>query len=250
MKTLSVILIILSLCSIACNQRKSNNTMHQKVDTSIIVPLAQKNDKPIVLNRPPIDSDVDSFMTCRTKESFYNLDKRYDMADKTNELLFYAIVAADKFNISHAYYNISGSLTNYFSYMSISIHSKEIATHYLLKGSKKGDKACTEVYEAIDQHIKKELQKLFLPENDKGNSIVAYKAKSLMGNIDDYNQLKNHLIEKKPEELLYYSYIMADRYDYEPARKDIIDVMEKGYKKYGLGKMGQDAKYFCSFFQD
>ena len=79
---------------------------------------------------------------------------------------------------------------------------------------------------------------------------MEYKAKSLMGNIGNYNQLKNHLIEKKPEELLYYSYIMADRYDYEPARKDIIDVMEKGYKKYGLGKMGQDAKYFCSFFQD
>ena len=251
MKPLSYIFIIIIFCCIACNQKNSSNTIHQKADTSFIVPLAPKDEKPIVLNRPPKDSDVDSFMTCRTRESLKNLVLRHGEADTMNELLFYAIVAADKFKIPHAYYHIAGCLTNYFSYISVGNHSKEIAIFFLKRGVTKNDESCLETYESLDKHTEKEVRKLWIPEKNKANPIVAYKANSLHGNIEDYNKLKKHLIENnKPEELLYYSYIMADRFDYEPARKDIVDVIEKGYDKYKLGKSGKDAKYFCSFFQD
>ena len=251
MKSLSVILaIILSLC-ITCNQKSPNNTMCQESDTSIIIPLAPKDAEPIILNRPLNDNDIDSFMTYRTPESFKNLVIRYGKADTMNELLFYSIVAADKFKMSRGYYNIAGCITNYFSYMSIGNYSTEIAVHYLIKGLNNKDKSCLEVYESLDKHLEKEIGKLWIPEKHKENPIVVYKANSLKGNIDDYNQLKKYLIEKdKPEDLLFYSYIMADRYGYEPARNDVVDAMNRGYKKYGLGKMGQDAKYFCSFFQE
>ncbi len=253
MKLEFIILPIILLCAFSCEQKKSANSNYQKSDTSFIVPFAPRDKTPIIINnnRPPTENDVDSFMTYKTRESYYNLNKRYDMADCMNEFLFFAVVAADKFNISHAYCHIAGCLTNYFSYISISTHSKEIATYYLKRGALKKDESCINKYKSIDKYLERETRKLWIPEKNISNPIVSYKANSLLGKIEDYNQLKQYLMEKdKPEDLLFYSYIMADRYGYEPARNDVVDAMNRGYKKYKLGKLGKDAKYFCSFFQE
>lgn len=251
MRSFYIILLFVPFFCLTCSQKKNNNAIHQKPDTSCIVPLASMEKKPIFLNRSPIDSDVDSFMTSRTSESFNHLSFRYLKADVMNELLFYAIVAADKFKISRGYYNIAGCITNYFSFFSIGSHSKEIATCYLKKGAEKRDELCINVYESLDKHLKAERQKLWIPEKNIKDSVVAYKTHSLMGNVDNYNKLKNNLIENNQyEQLLYYSYIMADRYDYKPARKDIIDILQGSYDKYGLGEFGEDTRYFCSFFQN
>jgi hypothetical protein len=72
-----------------------------------------------------------------------------------------------------------------------------------------------------------------------------------MGSISDYNKLKETLLkEGKYDYLLYYSYIMAERYKYNPAKKDIIDIINKAYKKYNLGGYGKEVVFFCSYFEN
>lgn len=250
MKYLCVILAASMLSCISCNVGKNGNGIYQNADTSLKIPFAYSEKKPIILNKTPTDIDVDSFMIDGTSGSYKRLATRYMKVDTMNELLFYAIVAVDKFKIARGYYNIAGCLTNYFSYMTIGHHSKEIATHYLIKGLRNNDETCSEVYVSLDKHLRNERRKLWIPKKNLNDPIVEYKANSLMGNIDDYNELKRSLVENKQyERLLYYSYIMADRYDYKPARKDVIDILRTSYQKYGLGEFGEDAKYFCGFFE-
>ena len=50
--------------------------------------------------------------------------------------------------------------------------------------------------------------------------------------------------------LFYYSYIMADRYDYLPAKKDVIAIINRLYKEYHLEPIDKDTQYFCSFFKE
>ena len=251
MKPLFVSLLLCSFLHIACSRNNSNNTMRQNDDMSLTMLHAPAVDEPITLNRPPIGNDIDSFVTCRTPESYNNLCLRYNMADTMNEFLFFAIVAADKFNNSHAYYDIAGCLTNYFSYFSIGSNSKVIAIHYLRQGAKKKDESCIKAIEFLNIHIEKELRKLWIPDGKKENHLTHLKAKSLLGNVDDYIKLKRTLmVSNQLEQLLYYSYIMADRYNYEPARQDVMHAMKKGYEKYDLGEFGEDAKYFCSFYHE
>ena len=247
MKYLYVILVFVLLFSVSCISRRSNNYLSQKTDSSFVVPLAPIEKKPIIFNSPPTESDIDSFIVNKTPESFKNLWYHYNEADLLFEILFFAFVAADKFEITKGYLEIAGCLTNYFTYMSIGGHSKEIATHYLRKGANKS-KSCAETYKSLS--FVKQDAKLWLPEKHKGNSILTLKVNSLLGNIDDYIKLKKYLIENNQSELLlYYSYIMADRYNYKPANKDINDIFKINYQKYGLGTFGEDTKYFCCFFQ-
>jgi hypothetical protein len=121
-----------------------------------------------------------------------------------------------------------------------------MASHYLKIGSQKED-LCAEAYNSLDK--RKDNAKMWIPKRNK-SSIADLKANSLMGSIQDYNKLKSVLLhEDQYDYLLYYSYIMAERYNYIPAKKDIIDIIDRAYKKYGLGKYGKDTQYFCSFFK-
>jgi len=43
--------------------------------------------------------------------------------------------------------------------------------------------------------------------------------------------------------------IMADRYDYLPAKKDVVTIIDRFYKEYSLGPVDKDTEYFCSFFK-
>lgn len=43
---------------------------------------------------------------------------------------------------------------------------------------------------------------------------------------------------------------MADRYDYLPAKKDVIAIINRLYKEYHLEPIDKDTQYFCSFFKE
>ena len=76
-----------------------------------------------------------------TSDEFDNLYYLFLNADSQFEILLYAIIATDKFDIASGYYEIACCLTNCLSYLSIGTHSKEMASHYLRIGSEK-DKIC------------------------------------------------------------------------------------------------------------
>ena len=71
------------------------------------------------------------------------------------------------------------------------------------------------------------------------------KSEVIKGNSNSYDILKKTLVENEEEDyLLYYAYLMSDRYGYAPARKDIISVIEKAFKKYKLGAIDPETQYF------
>lgn len=229
----------------ACGQRCTYNNSNCKWDTCIIEPNYTEK-KPVIEKRQPTVDDVNSFMLKKTSDEFNNLCYFFQNADSQFEILLYAIIATDKFDIAYGYYQIACCLTNCLSYLSIGKHSKEMASHYLKIGSQKDD-LCAEAYNSLDK--RKDNAKMWIPKRNK-SSIADLKANSLMGSIQDYNKLKSVLLhEDQYDYLLYYSYIMAERYNYIPAKKDIIDIIDRAYKKYGLGKYGKDTQYFCSFFK-
>ena len=244
--SLIVFLCCFFLCT-ACGQRRANNNSNRKSDTSIIDSKNSTEKRPVIEKRQPTVNDVKIFMLKKTSDEFYNLCYFFQNADSQFEILLYAIIATDKFNIAYGYYQIACCLTNCLGYLSIGKHSKEMASHYLKIGSQK-EELCAEAYNSLNK--RKDYAKMWIPKKNK-NPTAELKANSLMGSIKDYNKLKNVLLnEDQYDYLLYYSYIMVERYNYIPAKKDIIDIMDKAYKKYGLGKYGKDAEFFCSYYKD
>ena len=230
----------------ACGQKYTNNS-DCKSESCIKDSQKHTGKKPVIERRQPTVGDVNLFMLRKTSDEFDNLYYLFLNADSQFEILLYAIIATDKFDIASGYYEIACCLTNCLSYLSIGTHSKEMASHYLRIGSEK-DKICAEAYNSLDK--RRDYEKMWLPKKNK-SPLAELKANSLMGSIRDYNKLKSVLLhEDQYDLLLYYSYIMVERYNYIPAKKDIIDIMEKAYIKYGLGKYGKDADYFCNFFQE
>ena len=248
MKILRFTIFIISLFLCSCDHKGQNKHIGNIADTLNYALKTEKEAEPIILNRCPNDSDVILFMKNRDQDSFNNLCFRYLKSDSPFEVIFYALVAVDKFNISRGYAEFGSCLTKFFSYMSVSNHSKEIAIYFLQKGARNNN-ICAERLDIICKD--KEYPKLWLPNNKDGDPFIALKVNTIKGSIKDYNKLKNAFYDNnQPELLIYYSFLMADRYNYVPAREDVIKSLKQAYKKYNLGEFGEDTKYFCSFFQE
>lgn len=243
--------LIIFFCCIfiytACGQNRPNITPEDKSDLYTHKLQGDTEKRAVIQNRRPTINDVNLFMEKRSYNEFNNLRYLFRNADSQFEILLYAIIATDKFDIVPAYYEVACCLTNCLSYLTIGKHSKEMATHYLEIGAQ-NNKICVDAYNSLD--ARRDNAKMWMPKRS-GNTLVKLKTNSLMGSITDYNNLKKTLLkDNKYDYLLYYSYIMAERYDYTPAKKDIIDIINKAYKKYNLGEYGKETDFFCSFFKD
>jgi len=251
MKYLYLILLFISFS--ACSPKERDKEKSIEPDTDFRVSKKRTDKIPIILNRPPTDSDIEIFMRNRTPDGFKDLCFHFLKADVQFEELLFALIAVDKFHISHGYYEVACCLTNCLSYLSISEHSEEIATHFLKVGSRYND-LCSEIYKSLDkrknyENEHKYYEKMWLPKDNDKAPIVLLKRKTMLGSTEDYIELKNVLHNNnKLYQLLYYSFIMADRYHYAPAGKDVIQIIDRIYKQYELGDMGEEAKYFCGFF--
>lgn len=232
---------------VACGKKSPNLNPDEKLELFNQKLQEGAGKKPVFKNRRPTLNDVNLFMERRSFYEFNNLRYLFRSADSQFEILLYALIAIDKFDITPAYYEVACCLTNCLSYLTIGEHSKEMVTHFLEIGSQK-DKICAEAYYSLD--MRKDIPKMWVPKKSE-NTIVELKTNSLMGSISDYNKLKETLLkEGKYDYLLYYSYIMAERYKYNPAKKDIIDIINKAYKKYNLGGYGKEVVFFCSYFEN
>lgn len=251
MKKNDSVIILFILVFIGCSSNRKDTNKQVDNEDHLEIQIPYKYPEAISIYEPPSAEEVDSFMKVRTKICFQNLCGSFIHADLLYEEIIYALVAVDKFQLSEGYCEIALCMTNLFQALDISKHSQEIAMYYLKKGIDKHDKCSISAYEEINKISQN--KKLFLAVKSKysDKNVVALKNNSLLGVVDDYERLKEVLYDKKRyEELLFYSFIMADKYEYTPAKTDVIKVIEKFYKDYKLGKFGTETTFFCSFFRN
>lgn len=182
---------------------------------------------------------------------FFDLENDFFYTDEYNEFLLYSLAAANKLGLDVAKIRVACCLTESLSNPDIGKNSKKIALLYLNNGKfitkhKRGK----QIIERLESSSKEDIDLITPKITSKSSVIQRLKAGCLKGSVDDYRSLKEKLYnDKKYAFLLYYSYIMADRYDYLPAKKDVIAIITRFYKENGLGSLDKDTKYFCSFFE-
>lgn len=237
------------------------DTLLTTESTSVKHPLTRKETRSIPDHSYPSKELVDSFMIFRDKKHFENLCSQFDFADNGSECLLYSLVAVCDFNISRAKYKLAENLTDYFIHPNLGKHSKEISQHYFneWKIENKDDQnlqrksfakylSKIQANYASDDEASKEL---FIPKIESTSSETRkLKARSLEGSVDDYNRLKSILYKDDMYGILfYYSYVMADRYDYAPAKEDMTNVLERFHKQYGLPNPKVNMSFFMNFFK-
>lgn len=190
---------------------------------------------------PPTQDDINLFFIQRG-ENYWLLERKFEKADYHGEFLFYTLIAANKFNMPQAKYDVASLLSDMFTKPDFGKHSKDIVLHFHNKAEK------TPFRMEQIEHFKKMEGKgapLFQADEKGKTPIKKLKVEVLNGNRNSYDKLKKILYEKSEEErLLVYAYLMADRYNYDPARKDIVNVIEKAFWKYALGEIDAETQYF------
>lgn len=223
----------------------NHNTEEEKEDTTTcltgtVLPCPESR-------VPPTQDDINLFISTRG-DNYDMLSLKFENTDNEYERLFFTFVAANKFNMSWASYDLASIFSDIFTKPDIGKHSKEIVLYYFKKV--KLDKL---LKSQIEHFIKMEGKgepvftnglddyKLFCPTR----LLRKLKLSVIRGDSNSYDKLKKELRDKNEEELLlYYAYIMADRYGYQPARKDIPVILQHAFKKYDLGKIDPDTQYF------
>jgi hypothetical protein len=185
------------------------------------------------------------------EKQFLEIITDLNFADKYPESLLYNLVAADKFGFETAKSGIACCVTQSLSSPNMGKNSKDMALFYLKNGEfsikfKRG-KQIIDTLESLSTDI----TEIIVPKiTNKSTEIQRLKASSLKGSVEDYKKLKEIMsTDEMYAFMLYYSYVMADRYGYEPAKKDVVDIIDRFYKEYNLEPIDKDTKYFCSFFK-
>lgn len=229
-----------------CNPKANNNSNWEKDDTSSIDSMYQVGESVSIKARKdaPTSKDIKFFLNHRDEEGSYSrLSFKFKFADICEECLLYSLIAAGKFNIPEANYDIAAYLTDYFTITDLGKHSKDLAIHFFAKVKK-------------DEFLSSQL-KHFMAMKDEGkmlhgvdskrhsSDIWFLKSETLKGSTENYKKLKEEMYSRGEEDLLlFYSYIMADRYNYAPARNDVKDIINNAYTKYDLGGIDQEVLYF------
>ncbi len=187
-----------------------------------------------------------------SEKLFFELENEFDYADEYSETLLYNLVAANKLGIDVAKIRVANSLTHSLNIPNIGKRSKQIALFYLKKWeSSTKHKRGKEFIERFESLSNDDIEMAVPAITYKSTEIQCLKVGSLKGSIEDYEKLKEKLYKgRKYVFLFYYSYIMADRYDYLPAKKDVIAIINRLYKEYHLEPIDKDTQYFCSFFKE
>lgn len=186
-----------------------------------------------------------------SEKQFFELENEFVYADDYSESLLYNIVAANKLGIDVAKIRVANCLTHSLNIPNIGKNSKEIALFYLKKWeSSTKHKRGKQIIERFESSSKDDIEMIVPVITYKSSENQRLKACSLKGSIEDYKKLKEKLYNDKMYVfLLYYSYIMADRYGYLPAKKDVVTIIKRFYKEYHLEPIDKDTQYFCNFFK-
>lgn len=239
-KTFLILLLILSSCCTSAPKEEQPLKKDSTGNKNKIMPIKDNCIPSAYETEAPSQNDIDLFISQRGKN--YELIKmKIDYGSHRKEVLLYSLIAANKFQINQANYDIASILSDIFSKTDVGKHSKEMVLHFFDKA--KSSRMRTSQIE----HFKKMEdtgEDLFDTKRNNIEYIETIKAEVVKGNSHSYDDLKKTLVENEEDYLLYYAYLMSDRYGYAPARKDIISVIEKAFKKYKLGAIDPETQYF------
>ena len=246
--------ILAVLLLISFLQSKCTNNVQQHIP--------QDRDEPVNLIIDKDAGDDSVYNLCLEKfasliknpseKLFFELENEFDYADEYSETLLYNLVAANKLGNEKEKIRVANSLTHSLNIPNIGKRSKQIALFYLKKWeSSTKHKRGKEFIKRFESLSNDDIEIAVPAITYKSTEIQRLKAGSLKGSIEDYEKLKEKLYKgRKYVFLFYYSYIMADRYDYLPAKKDVIAIINRLYKEYHLEPIDKDTQYFCSFFKE
>lgn len=231
--------------------RKDNSTPTSAITKDTLPISVNENGEVYQLAKkyPPTDDDIALFMKKRDEDSYIQL--RFFDADIHWESLLYDLVAADKFSINLANLNIANCVSEGLSDAGVGKNSKRIAIHYLEKWKRHAvEKYAGKILDVFSEKVI-DNKELYTPRiTTKSTMLLRLKVSCLKGSCEAYDSLKVQLSSGNMYgTMMYYSYIMADRYDYVPAKKDICEVANRFYKEFHLGDYGETMHYFLSYFK-
>ncbi len=245
-----ILLLLISVSKCMANRQgnlydnsilSSNEFVACLLDTGEVYHLGDKN--------PPSKDDINLFIKNRDQKSYSNLLVKFQDADVYWESLLYMLVAANQFKINNANIEIINCVSDGLSNPYITEHSRAIGLYYLNKWKYKDSKFYNRVCRVFNNSSSHSTAINVPNINSKSSDILKIKANCLNGSIDAYCELKAHLYWSPMYGiLLYYAFIMADRYYYSPAKFDIIDIINRFYRENELGEPDEGIKYFCDFF--
>lgn len=222
---------------------------------------SKENDEPVNLIIDEVVTTDSVYYLCSEKfasliknpneKLFFELENEFDYADNNSELLLYYLVAANKLGLDVAKIRVANCLTQSLSCPNIGKNSREIALFYLKKWeSSTKHKRGKEIIERFESLLTDEGKTIVPVIKEKSSEIQRLKAGSLNGSIENYVKLKEKLYNDRMYPfMLYYAYIMADRYDYQPAKEDVVTIINRFYRENHLEPIDKDTQYFCSFFK-
>ena len=264
-------LLLISILQTEC----ANNVQQSK---------SKENDEPVSLIIDEVVSTDSIYYLCSEKfasliknpsEKLYlEIEKRFNSAQYSESLL-YNLVAANKLGIDVAKMRVASSLTYSLNIPNVGKNSKKIALHYLKKWEsctkhKRGkeiigrfEASSDDDIEMVISAITDDEHQMIIPaatDDDhemiyptityKRSDMKCQKAGCLKGSVEDYKKLKDMMYNAEMYPfMLYYAYIMADRYDYQPAKEDVVTIINRFYRENHLEPIDKDTQYFCSFFK-
>lgn len=185
------------------------------------------------------------------EKRYYALENVFLYADIPSELLLYSLVAANKLGLEVAMIRVANYISESLSNPNIGKNTKEISLFYLKKwASRTKYKRAKHIIDVFDSLSTNDSGIIVPAINYKSSEMQRLKAGSLKGSIEDYKKLKERMSNDKTYAfMLYYAYVMADRYNYLPAKGDVVTIINRFYKEHNLGPIDKDTEYFCSFFK-
>lgn len=192
--------------------------------------------------------DIAKFMYHKDSNSLNALIGDFIIEKCEYDAFIYIMVAADVQKLQSAYSYLWRYFTANAWYSNVSDHSRHLAEYYFSKDSLFNQRQIHKKWFTVLRTAHSTSQIFRYCDKTNENALVRYHA--LYGSITDYELLKKQLfLANQHERLLFYSYIMADRYHYEKAKEDIIYIIHKFYEENDLGMIGEDTAYFCDCFR-
>ena len=221
----------------------------------------QKSNNPSHSLEPDNITDADYYRHCLEKFTqliktpdniqFFELEYVFNEADEYSESLLFNLVVSNRLGLDVAKIRVACCLSESLSNPNISKNSKEISLYYLKKWeSSTQHKRGKQIIERFESIPTNETGIRFPKITYKSSEIQRLKVGCLKGVTKDYEKLKEKMSNDTMYAfMLYYAYIMADRYNYQPAKEDVITIIKRFYAEYNLGSLDKDTRYFCSFFE-
>ncbi len=226
---------------------------HNILQPGIIVPFEAKNDNIIPIYDILSPANFETIIKTKDKAAYNKFMQNFMYADDYDESLLYSLVAANKLRINSAKLSVAKNLSEQLTNVYVCRHSKELTKLYIVKWQPQSatEHKTKKILAHIENFRTKDIGTMFPYKLNKySTETEKEKAACLKGSIEYYKKLKMKMFDSDMYVfLLYYAYIMADRYDYKPAREDVVNIITRFYSEYALEPIDEDTQKFIQLFK-